>query len=321
MCEPRINQFHKKPREEQLCKERWHSQWEAACPSQSIATWQGWRGRTAWTACHAGTTLPSTSQTLPAKSVWIHLWGDSSPVTKVTFYSQGCPSSCLCSGYALKAPRRPDTATALTGQASAHTPFNSRVTGKALLNILGLVLHRNSPFHPLLIVSDSLFWAKRYPEAHPSIGKGSAHRKGSHTHTPPLKYNSLLHAPPSLHWQRKSASSSFSWTSALLFLVWGVRRKGHLRLHALKRGISISKGQEQTRNKISLCQRLLMKMNHPSESAGVKDFIKLKVQGLTVTASGLHGVFMRKDWQATRLCRKTLINENYRVECKWYPWE
>lgn len=38
-----------------------------------------------------------------------------------------------------------------------------------------------------------------------------------------------------------------------------------------------------------------MKMNHPFESAGVKDFIKLKVQGLTITASGLHGVFMRRD--------------------------
>lgn len=272
----------------------------------------------AWIASHAGITLHSTSQPLPAKSVWIHLWGDSSLVTEVMFYSQGCPSSCLCSGYALKAPRWPDTADALTGQASVHTHLNRRVTGKVLLNMLGFVLYRNSPFHPLLIVSDSLFWAKRYPEAHPSIGKGAAHRKEA-THTP-IKIK-FLHAPPSLHWQRKSASSSFSWTSALLFLVWGVRRKGHLRFYALKRGISISKGQEQTRSKISLCQRLLMKMSPPFESAGVKDFIKLKVQGLTVTASGLHGVFMRKDWQATRLCCKSLINENYRVESKWYPWE
>lgn len=164
----------------------------------------------------------------------------------------------------------------------------------------------------------------------------AAHRRGvTYTPTHPLKYHSLLHPPPSSHWPRKSASNSFSLSSTLLFLiwgvrskgstllflVWGVRSKGHLRLYALKRGISISKGQEQTRNKISLCQRALMKMNHPFESAGVKDFIKLKVQGLTITASGLHGVFMRRDWQATQLSCKTLINENYRVECKWYPWE
>lgn len=184
---------------------------------------------------------------------------------------------------------------------------------------LGLVLDRNSPFHPLLIASDSLFWAKRYPEAQTSIWKGAAHRR-DHTHSP-FQYYSLLHPPPSSHWPKKSASNSFSWSSTLFFLVWGVRSKGHLRLSALKRGISISKGQEQTRNKISLCQRALMKMNYPFESAGVKDFIKLKVQGLTITASGLHGVFMRKDWQATQLCCKTLINENHRVECEWYPWE
>lgn len=170
-------------------------------------------------------------------------------------------------------------------------------------------------------MSDSLFWAKRSSEAHPSIWKGAAHRRGvTHTLTP-LKHHSLLHPPPPLHWPRKSASNSFSWSSTLLFLVWGATSQGHLRLCALKRGISISKGQEQTRNKISLCQRVLMKMNHPFGSAGVKDFIKLKVQGLAITASGLHGVFMRKDWQGTQLCCKTLINKNYRVECKWYPWE
>lgn len=150
--------------------------------------------------------------------------------------------------------------------------------------------------------------------------EGCSLQKGSLTHTP-LKYSSLLPSPSSLHWPRKSASSSFSWTSALLFLVRGIRRKGHQGLYALKWGICIRKGQELVWNNINLCQRRLMKMSHPFGSTGAKDFTKLKIQGLTVTATGLYGVLMRKDWQATRLCCKTLINENYRVGYKWYHWE
>lgn len=150
--------------------------------------------------------------------------------------------------------------------------------------------------------------------------EGGSLQKRSLTHMP-VQCNSLLLSPSSFHWPRKSASSSFSWTSTLLFLVQGVRRKGHQCFYALKGGICISKGQEQTRNKISLCQRPLMKMSHPFGSAGAKDFTKLKIKRLTITASGLYGVFMRKDWQAMRLCCKTLINENYRVGCKWYHWE
>lgn len=133
-----------------------------------------------------------------------------------------------------------------------------------------------------------------------------------------LIFKSLLPSHSSLHWSGKSVSSSLSQTSALPFLVQGVRRKSQQGLNALKWGICISKGQEQTRNKIGLCQRFLMKMSHRFGSAGAKYFSKLKIQGLAITASGLYGVFRRIDWHAMHLYCKALINENYRVGKKWY---